>query len=71
LDTAVVQSIYTNKFQAANLLKLEASFTFKKKLPQFYSFGREEASRNLSTTCKDINLEEYKSITYLRRPVMV
>jgi hypothetical protein len=32
LDTAVVQSIYTNKFQAANLLKLEASFTYKKKL---------------------------------------
>jgi hypothetical protein len=30
LDTAVVQSIYTNKFQAANLLKLKASFTNKK-----------------------------------------
>jgi hypothetical protein len=38
LDTAVVQSIYTNKFQAANLLKLEASFTYKKNRPQFYSF---------------------------------
>jgi len=28
LDTAFVQSIYTNKFQAANLLKLEALFTY-------------------------------------------
>jgi hypothetical protein len=42
LDTAVVQSIYTYKFQAANLLKLEASFTYKKKRPQFYSFGTGE-----------------------------
>jgi len=42
LDTAVVQSIYTNKFQAAYLLKLEASFTYKKKRPQFYSFGTGE-----------------------------
>jgi hypothetical protein len=32
LDTAVVQSIYTNKFQGANLLKLEASFTNKKNI---------------------------------------
>jgi hypothetical protein len=35
LDTAVVQSIYTNKFQTANLLSLEASFTYKMKDPQF------------------------------------
>jgi hypothetical protein len=31
----------------------------------------EEASLNLSMTCKDVNLEEYKSITHLMRPVMV
>jgi hypothetical protein len=71
LDTAVVQSIYTNKFQAANLLKIEASFTLKQKLPQLYSFGREEASLNLCTTFKEVNLQEYKSITHLMRPVMV
>ena len=71
LDTAVVQSIYTNKFQAANLLKLEASFTYKKKRPQFYSFGTGEASLNLSTTCKDVDLEEYESISHLMRPFMV
>jgi hypothetical protein len=71
LDTAVVQSIYTNKFQAANLLKLEASFTYKKKCPQFYSFGTGEASLNLSTTCKDVDLEEYESISHLMRPFMV
>jgi len=35
LDRAVVQSIYTKKFQATNLLKLEASFTYKKKRRQF------------------------------------
>ena len=71
LDTAVVQSIYTNKFQATNLLKLEASFTNKKKHPQFYSFVTGEASLNLSTTCKDVDLEEYESISHLMHPFMV
>jgi hypothetical protein len=28
LNTAVIQSIYTNEFQAANLLKIEASVTY-------------------------------------------
>ena len=71
LDTAVVQSIYTNKFQAANFLKLEDSFTYKKKRPQFYSFGTGEASLNLSTTCKDVDLEEYEPISHLMRAFMV
>jgi hypothetical protein len=71
LDPAVVQSIYTNKFQAANHLKLEASFTYKKKHPQFYSFGTGEASLNLSTTCKDVDLEEYELISHLICPFMV
>jgi len=70
LDTAVVQSIYTNKFQAANILKLEASFTYKKKRPQFYSFGTGEAIFNLSMTCKDVDLDEYKSISHLMLPFM-
>jgi len=71
LDTAVVQSIYTNKFQAANLLKLEASFTYKKTRPQSYSFGTGESSLNISTTWKDVDLEEYESICHLMRPFMV
>ena len=71
LDTAVVQSIYTNKFQVANLLKPEASFTYKNKCPQFYSFGTGEASLNLSTTCKEVDLEEYESISHLMPPFMV
>jgi hypothetical protein len=71
LDTAVVQFIYTNKFQATNLLKLEASFTYKKKRPQFYSFGTGEASLNLSMTCKEVDLEEYESISHLMLPFMV
>jgi hypothetical protein len=70
-DTAVVQSIYTNKLQAANLLKLEASFTYEKKCPQFYSFGMGEARLNLSMACKDVDLEEYESISHLMRPFMV
>jgi hypothetical protein len=71
LDTAIVQSIYTNKFQAANFLKLEDSFTYKKKRPQFYSFGTGEASLNIPTTCKDVDLEEYESISHLMRAFMV
>jgi len=71
LDTPVVQSIYRNKFQAANLLKLEASFTSKKKLPKFYPFGTGEASHNLSRTYKDIDLERYESISDLMHPFMV
>jgi len=39
LDTAVVQSIYTYKLQTASFLKIDASFTDKKKCAQFYSFG--------------------------------
>jgi len=70
LDTAVVQSIYTNKFQGANLLKLEASFTYNKKHPQFDSFGMGEASLNLSMTCQDVDLEEYESISHLTRRFM-
>jgi hypothetical protein len=50
---------------------LEASFTYKKNSPQFYSFGMGEASLNLSTTCKDVDLEEYESISHLMRPFMV
>jgi hypothetical protein len=71
LDTAVMQSRYTNKFQAANILKLEASFTYKKIRPQLYSFRTGEACLNLSTTCKDVDLEEYESISHLMRPFMV
>jgi len=71
LDIAVMQSIYTNKFQPANLRKLETSFTYKKNHPQFYSFGTGEASLNLSTTCKDVDLEEYESISHLMRPFTV
>jgi hypothetical protein len=71
LDTAVVQSIYTKTFQAANLLKLEASFTYRKKRPQFDSFGTGEANLNLSTPCKDVDLQEYESISHLMRPFMV
>jgi hypothetical protein len=71
LDTAVVQSIYTNKFHAANLLKLEASLTYKMKCQQFYSFGTGEASLNLSTTCEDVDLKEYESISHLMHPFVV
>ncbi|KAF8248647.1 hypothetical protein K440DRAFT_678852 [Wilcoxina mikolae CBS 423.85] len=71
IDMAVVQSIYTNKFRAENLLKLEASFTYKKKRPQFYSFGGGEASLNIATTSKDIELEEYESISHLMPPFIV
>jgi len=63
LDTAVVPFIYTNMFQAANLLKLEASFTYNKKAPQFYSFGAGVASLNLSMASKDVDLEEHISIS--------
>ncbi|KAF8241209.1 hypothetical protein K440DRAFT_636005 [Wilcoxina mikolae CBS 423.85] len=42
IDTKVVQSIYTNQFRAENLLDLEASFTYQKKRPQFYSLGTGE-----------------------------
>ncbi|KAF8536699.1 hypothetical protein BDD12DRAFT_807556 [Trichophaea hybrida] len=71
IDTAVVQSIYTNKFRAENLLKVEASFTYKKKRPQFYSFGTGESSLKIATTSKDIELEEYESISHLMRPFIV
>jgi hypothetical protein len=42
LDTAVVQSIYTNKFQAANLLKLEASVTYKRNAHNSTLLAREK-----------------------------
>jgi hypothetical protein len=64
-DRAVVESIGRNKFQAINLLKLEALFTFKKKCPQFDSFGKGGARLNLSMTCKDVDLEDYESISHL------
>ncbi|KAF8532864.1 hypothetical protein BDD12DRAFT_949988 [Trichophaea hybrida] len=68
IDTAVVQSIYPHKFGAENLLKLEASFTYKKKRQQFYSFGDGDTSLNIATTSKDVELEEYESISHLMRP---
>jgi len=71
LDTAVVQSIYTNKFQAANLLKLKASFTYQKKRLQFYLFGTREARLNVSTTCKQVDPAEYQSISHMMRPFVV
>jgi len=71
LKTAAVQSIYTNKFQAAYLLKLEAWFTYKKKWLKFTSFGMGEASLSLWTTGKDVDLEEYESISHLMCPFMV
>ncbi|KAF8533167.1 hypothetical protein BDD12DRAFT_900167 [Trichophaea hybrida] len=71
IDTAVVQSIFTNKFRAENLLKLEASFTYKKKRPQFYSFGAGDSSLNIATTSEDVELEEYESISHLMRPFTV
>jgi hypothetical protein len=71
LDKVVMQYIYNNKSHAANLLKLEASITYKKKRPQFYSFGTGEASLNLPTTCKYVVLEEYESIFHLRCPFIV
>lgn len=49
LDTVVVQSINTNQFQAANLLKLEASLTYKKNRPQCYFCGAGGVTLNLST----------------------
>jgi hypothetical protein len=55
-----VQSIYTNKFQARHFLKLEASFTYKKKHPQLYSF-----------VPGDVEIEEYKLISHLMRSSMV
>jgi hypothetical protein len=67
LAKAVVQSIYSNKFQAANLLKLETSFIDKMKHIQLYSTCMGESKFNLSTTCKDVNLEEYESISQLLR----
>jgi hypothetical protein len=71
LDTADVQSIYTNKLHTTNLLKLEASFTYKMKRPQFHSFGTAEANLNLSTTCEDVDVEVYESISSLMRPCVV
>ena len=71
LDIAVMQSIYTNEFQATQLLKIKASFTYKKKCPQYYSFGTGKASHNLCTSCKDVDLEEYESIFHLMHPFMV
>ena len=50
---------------------MKAKGNYKKKRPQFYSFGTGEASLNLSTTCKDVNLEEYESISHLMRPFIV
>jgi hypothetical protein len=58
LDTAVVESIHRNKFQAANLLILKALFTDKMNHPQFYSFGMGENSLNLSMTCNDVDLKK-------------
>jgi len=71
LDTPVVQSIYTNKLQATNLLKLKVSFSNKKNRPQFYSFGPGENSLNLRTSCKDVDLEEYQSISHQMRLFIV
>ncbi|KAF8538318.1 hypothetical protein BDD12DRAFT_885480 [Trichophaea hybrida] len=71
IDTAVIQSIYTKRFRAENLLKLEASFTYKKKRPQFYSFGAGDTSLNIATTSKDVELKEYESISHLMRPFPV
>ncbi|KAF8536384.1 hypothetical protein BDD12DRAFT_807835 [Trichophaea hybrida] len=71
IDTAVVQSIYTNKFRAENLLKLEAWFTYIKERPQFYSFGTGESSLKIATTSKDIELEEYELISHLMHPFIV
>jgi hypothetical protein len=50
---------------------IEASFTYKKKSLQFYSFGTGDASLNLSTTCKDVHLEESESVSLVMRPFMV
>jgi len=71
VDIVVMKSLYTNKFPAANLLKLEASVTYKKKSPAHCSSGTGEASFNLSTTCKGVNFNEYESISNLLRPIMV
>jgi len=66
-----MQSLYTEKFQAADLLKLEALFTYKTNCSHFDSFGMREAILNRSTTCKVADLEEFKSISYLMPPYMV
>jgi hypothetical protein len=71
MDTLVVQSIYRNQFEVANLIKLKGLFTYKKKLPQFSLFGTGEANLNLSTTSNDVNLEEHESISHLMCPFMV
>ena len=71
MDTAVVQSPYTIKFQATNLLKLEASFTYQKKCSEVNSFGMAEANLNQSTICKDDDLEEYEHASHLIFPFKV
>jgi len=71
LDTVVVQSTYTNKFHSADLLKLEASFPYRIKRPQFNTFRSGESSLDLSTNCKDVDLEQYESISHLMHPCMV
>jgi hypothetical protein len=60
LDTVVVQSINTNKFQARHLLKLKASFTYKKKHTQLYFYAP-----------GDVEIKEYQLISDLMRPFMV
>jgi len=65
-------SVWTRtRTRSDGLEPLLTLFTYKQKRPQFHSFCTGEASLDLPMTCKDVNLEEYESISHLKRPFMV
>jgi hypothetical protein len=73
VDITTVNAIFANKFEAENLLRLDASFLHRKKTQQFWTFGASSGgvSLGLAPSQKDVELREYETIAILMRPLEV
>jgi hypothetical protein len=72
VDLTTVNAIFTNKFEAENLLRLDASFLHKKKSQQFLAFNPAGyTGLSIAPAQKDVELREYETLAVLMRPLEV
>jgi hypothetical protein len=72
VDLTTVNAIFHNKFEAENLLRLDASFLHKKKSHQFWAFNPAGyTGLSIAPAQKDVELKEYETLAVLMRPLEV